>query len=58
MRKYKRGQKVFVVLPDGSSVPATILRVSPDRKNAVVRIDDQIEMLTETRFLRDESSAL
>ena len=53
MRRYKKGEKVFVVLPDGSRVQATILRVSPDRKNVVVRIDDSTEMLTETRFLSD-----
>ncbi len=52
MRKYKKGEKVFVELPDGSSVQATLLRVSPDRENVMVRIDDRTEMLTETRFLR------
>lgn len=56
MRKYKKGEKIFVELPDESRVQATILRVSPDGENVIVRIDDSIEMLTETRFLRDKAS--
>ena len=60
MRKYKKGESVTVVLPDESEVlpgksevTGTILRVSPDGKACVLRIDDDLEMIIETRFLHD-----
>ena len=64
MRKYKKGESVTVrmldeseVLPDESGITGTILRLSPDGKACVLRIDDDLEMLIETRFLHDEPTA-
>ena len=51
MRRYKKSENVSVVLPDKSTVSGTILRISPDNRNVMLRLDDTTEMLTETRFL-------
>lgn len=54
MRKYKKGEHVSVVLPDNSKVSGVVVRISPDRRNIVVRVNADFEILTETRFLRSE----
>ena len=50
--KHKFGELVSVRLPNGSEVYATILRMSPDRRHVVIRLDDNAEMITETCFLK------
>ena len=57
MRKYKKGESVIVVMPNADEVSGTVLRVSPDNRNIVVRIDDDTEILTEPQFLKDNLSA-
>ena len=56
MRKYKKGESVIVVMPNADEVSGTVLRVSPDNRNIVVRIDDDTEILTEPQFLKDNLS--
>ena len=53
MRKYKVGENVIVVLPDKREVSGTIQKVSPDRRNLIVRIDDRTDILTEPQFLKE-----
>ena len=53
MRKYKKGESVIVIMPNEDEVSGTVLRVSPDNRNIVVRIDDNTEILTEPQFLKD-----
>ena len=50
-RKFKAGEAVVVNMPDNTKLSATILRVSPDNLHCVVRLDDDVEMITETRKL-------
>ena len=50
-RIFKAGEAVVVNMPDNSKLSATILRVSPDNLHCVVRLDDNTEMITETRKL-------
>ena len=46
MRKYKKGESVTVRMPDESEITGNpILRVSPDGKACVLRINDDVEML-------------
>ena len=52
MRKYKVGENVTVVLPDKREVSGVIKKVSPDRRNLTVRIDDNTDILTEPQFLK------
>lgn len=52
MRKYKVGENVTVVLPDKREVTGVIKKVSPDRRNLTVRIDDNTDILTEPQFLK------
>ena len=49
-RKWKRGESVIVNTPSGR-LQGTILRVSPEQRECVVRLADGVEMITETRFL-------
>ena len=61
MRKFRLGECVTARLPDSKrigtvkanvSVSGTIIALSPDRKFAKLRLDDNTELLIETRFLR------
>ena len=51
MRDYKSGEPIIVITPEGK-VDGTIISLSPDRRHCLVRIDDAIEILTETRMLK------
>ena len=55
--KHKFGELVSVRLPNGKKVYGTILRMSPDRRLVVIRLDNNVEMMTETRFLKTVKSA-
>ena len=61
MRKFRLGECVTARLPDPKDigtvqanvqVRGTIIALSPDRKFAKLLLDDDTELLIETRFLR------
>ena len=55
MRKFRVGESVTATMKIGSGivkVRGTIIRISPDNKFAKLRLDDDMELLIETRFLR------
>ena len=54
MRRYKIGDKVSVRLPDGNRAFGIISKISPDRRNVKLALDNGSEMLTETRWLKGE----
>ena len=63
MRRYKIGDKVSVRLPDGNRALGKdvgnrafgiISKISPDRRNVKLALDNGLEMLTETRWLKGE----
>ena len=60
MRKFRLGESVTARLPDSKrigtvqanvQVKGKIIAVSPDRKFAKLLLDDNTELLIETRFL-------
>ena len=60
MKKFKKGQGVKATMNIGSEivkVRGTIIGISPDRKHAKLRLDDDLELLIETRFLRSIPSS-
>ena len=55
MQRFKIGQSVSATMNiEGETVKVrgTITGLSPDRKHAKLRLDDDLELLIETRFLR------
>ena len=55
MKKFRIGQSVRATMNvEGETVKVrgTILKISPDKKFAKLRLDDDLELLIETRFLR------
>lgn len=55
MQHFRRSQHVRVdprALPDDEPCEGTIIRLSPDRRVAIIRIDDETELLIETQFLK------
>ena len=50
MRKYRTGEHVRIKTPD-FSVSCNIISVSPCGKFCKVRLDDETEMIIETRFI-------
>ena len=61
MRKFRLGECVTALLPDKKDigtvkanvrVKGTIIALSPDRKFAKLLLDNETELLIETRFLR------
>ena len=54
MQKFRIGQSVRATMNvEGETVEVrgTIIGISPDKKFAKVRLDDDLELLIETRFL-------
>lgn len=53
MRKYRTGDAIIVQLPDGETAQGTLLNFSPCRRFVKVRLDDNCELLAETRMIKD-----
>ena len=56
MQKFRIGQSVRATMNvEGETVKVrgTILKISPDKKFAKLRLDDDLELLIETRFLKE-----
>ena len=56
MQKFKIGQSDRATMSlEGETVevPGTIIGISPDKKFAKVRLDDDLALLIETRFLKE-----
>ena len=62
MRKFRLGERVKARIPEATEIGSIkvnakwvygqIIALSPDRKFAKLLLDDNIELLIETRFLR------
>ena len=53
MRKYRKGEYVKISMPD-FTVAGTILSISPCGKFCKVRLDDDCELLIETKFIEHQ----
>ena len=59
MRKFKIGESAKAPLDiEGGTVTVrgTIIKISPDKQFVKLRLDDDLELIIETRFLKEDSS--
>ena len=60
MRKFKIGESAKVPSLDieGGTVTVrgTIIKISPDKQFVKLRLDDDLELIIEIRFLKEDSS--
>lgn len=57
MRKFRKGEHVCIkpeAMPPGAECEGTIVKLSPDRRVAMVRINDEVEILIETQYLKEQ----